>query len=451
MRVLFINVSKQWESRTYREYPYGIGILATLTHQAKHQVCILDMAVDGRVPQLVAAMFRPDVIAVSFLSPSVQIAREVIQELRGNTAVPIVAGGVHPTLYSESVLEYGADVVMQGEGELTFLPLLDALGLPTGPERDGALSAIPNLVYRDAAGRTVQTVRQTCSVDLDTLPIMDRSLFDLSLYSHHTILTSRCCPYKCKFCCSWVPGGKAGRIMSPDRILLELRWLVEHYGPLTLYWGDEIFFWSKQDRLDFCRTLKECRLPIRFTIQLRADLIDEELIQALLEAGCVKVCIGAEAGSDRLLRAADKRVTAARIEQAISVCVKAGMACKTWWMVGLPGGSLEDQLMALDIIERSRPNEVAVHQFVPLPGSEFWNRAEEYGIHLPEEASFDNLNYYSDPAALSYDYISGQELYDVLKTYERRLLAIGYVPTDLADETCTYVFTTPFQKTTFHI
>lgn len=239
--------------------------------------------------------------------------------------------------------------------------------------------------------------------------------------------------------------------MSPDRILLELRWLIEHYGPLTLYWGDEIFFWSKRDRLDFCRVLKECQLPIRFTIQLRADLIDEELIQALLEAGCVKVCIGAESGSDRLLRTADKRVTAARIEQAISVCINAGMACKTWWMVGLPGGGIEDQLMALDIIERSRPNEVAVHQFVPLPGSEFWDRSEEYGIHLPEEASFDNLNYYSDPTTLSYDYISGLELYDVLKTYERKLLAIGYVPTDLADENCTHVFTTPFQKTTFHI
>lgn len=449
--MLFINASKQWESRTYREYPYGLGILATLAHQAKHQVYILDMAVDDRAPQLAAAMFRPDVIAVSFLSPSVQIAREVIQHLRGNTAVPIVAGGVHSTLYPESVLEYGADVVMQGEGELTLLPLLDALGLPTGPVRDGAMSAIPNLVYRGATGRTVRTAQQTCSVDLNILPIMDRSLFDLSLYSHHTILTSRCCPYKCRFCCSWVPGGEAGRIMSPDRILLELRWLIEHYGPLTLYWGDEIFFWSKRDRLDFCRVLKECQLPIRFTIQLRADLIDEELIQALLEAGCVKVCIGAESGSDRLLRTADKRVTAARIEQAISVCINAGMACKTWWMVGLPGGGIEDQLMALDIIERSRPNEVAVHQFVPLPGSEFWDRSEEYGIHLPEEASFDNLNYYSDPTTLSYDYISGLELYDVLKTYERKLLAIGYVPTDLADENCTHVFTTPFQKTTFHI
>lgn len=451
MKVLFINASKQWEGRMYREYPYGLGILATLAHQAGHKVSILDMAVDDRTPQMEVTTFHPDVILVSFLSPSVQVAAEVIRQLRKEVAIPIVAGGIHSTLYPESVLEYGTDIVMRGEGELMLLPLLDALGLPPGPKREQALNAIPNILYRRVAGSTIRTGVQTCSVDLDALPVMDRSLFDLRLYSHHTILTSRCCPYKCRFCCSWAPGGAVGRIMSPKRILLELRWLVEHYGSLTLYWGDEIFFWSKRERLDFCRVLKDCQLPIQFIIQLRADLIDEELIQALQEAGCVKVCIGAESGSDRLLRVANKCVTAAQIEHAIQVCVRAGMACKTWWMVGLPGGDKEDQLMALDIIERSRPNEVAVHQFVPLPGSEFWDKAGEYGIHLPDEASFENLNYYSNPTVLSYDYISGQELYDILKTYERRLLTMGYIPTDLADDTCTYVFTTPFQKTTFHI
>lgn len=120
-------------------------------------------------------------------------------------------------------------------------------------------------------------------------------------------------------------------------------------------------------------------------------------------------------------------------------------------MVGLPGGDKNEQLRALDIIEKTRPNEVAVHQFVPLPGSYFWNHAKEYGIHLLEESSFDKLNYYSDPSSLCYDYLSGQELYDILKTYEEKLLQWGYVPTDLADAASKYIFTTPFQKTTFEI
>ncbi len=450
MKVLFINASKKWEGRVYREYPYGIGILATLTDQAGYDVRILDMAVDYRNYMDVIREFNPDVVAVSFFSPSVQIASKVIESIATEFDVYILVGGIHSTLYPTSVLNYGADVVLKGEGELNFVPVLDSI-------KDGSeglekrLSKIPNLVYKDSLGMVVETEASKDCVDLDKLPIMNRNLFDLSFYDHHTILTSRCCPFQCYFCCSWAPGGKRGRIMSPNRIMRELEWLVEQYGELTLYWGDEIFFWNREDRLKFCDMLKERNLPIKFIVQLRADLVEEDLVEKLILVGCIKLCIGAESGSDQILRAINKKTTADVIEKAIQTSVKLGLACKTWWMVGLPGGDRTEQLKALDIIERSRPNEVAVHQFVPLPGSYFWDHAEEYGIRLPEETSFENLNYYSDPSNLCYDYISGQELHSILKTYQEKLLQWGYVPTDMADANSKYVFTTPFQKTTFEI
>lgn len=241
MRILFINVSKQWEGRTYQEYPYGLGILATLASQAGHSVHILDMAVDGRDVFSVIETFQPEVVAVSFFSPSVQIASEMIQALKRSYSGSVIAGGIHGTLYPESVLDCGADLVMIGEGELSILPVLQAIQLPQGPARDAALEEILGLAFTDCSGQVRKTRPQTESVNLDALPIMDRDLFDLSLYAHHTILTSRCCPYQCRFCCSWAPGGKRGRIMSSERILQELEWLVSRYGPLTLYWGDEIF------------------------------------------------------------------------------------------------------------------------------------------------------------------------------------------------------------------
>lgn len=239
--------------------------------------------------------------------------------------------------------------------------------------------------------------------------------------------------------------------MSIARILKELEWLVEQYGQLTLYWGDEIFFWNREERLTFCKLLKEKQFPIRFIIQLRADLVEEQLIEELIAAGCIKICIGAESGSDQILKMANKRIRVEQIENAIDICVKAGMFCKTWWMVGLPGGGKEEQLKSLEIIERTRPNEVAVHQFVPLPGAEFWDNARQYGIHLPGESLYDDLNYYSNPQKLTYEYISGNELYEILKIYESRLVDLGYVSTDKAGKAAKYVFTTPFQKTTFNI
>ena len=450
MKIFFISISKRWEGRTYREYPYGIGILATLAHNAGHEVKIFDMAVEERDCFEVLKNFQPDVIAVSFMSPSVQIAKKIIPELKKVSSCKILAGGIHSTLYPESVINYGADVIMIGEGEPHFLEVLNALEL-SSTEFENALKQIPNLVFRESSGQIFYTEKVTEVFDLNELPIMNRDLFDLNLYAHHTILTSRCCPYSCRFCCSWAPGGKRGRTMSPEKILMSLEDLVKKYGALTIYWGDEIFFSSSKERMHFCQLLKKKNLPIEFIVQLRADLINLELVQVLKEVGCVKICIGAESGSDKILKTANKKVTAEQVCKAISTCVEGGVSCKTWWMVGLPGGDKIEQLKILDVIEKSMPNEVAVHQFVPLPGSDFWNNAEKYGIHLPAESNFENLNYYSDPKAMNYDYISGEELFDVLKICESKLLSLGYVPTDKATADSKYVFTTPFQKTTFNI
>lgn len=210
MKILFLNASKQWEGRTYREYPYGIGILATMAEQAGFTVRILDLAVDCRDYMKVIKEFRPNVVAISFLSPSLKTATDIICQIKRSYATTIISGGIHSTLYPEKVLECGADIVMLGEGELTIVRLLECVTSMTGILRDAVLEKIPSLVYRDSFGNIKRTIEQKESVDLDDLPIMNRNLFDLSLYDHHTILTSRCCPYQCRFCCSWAPGEKKG-------------------------------------------------------------------------------------------------------------------------------------------------------------------------------------------------------------------------------------------------
>ena len=181
MKVLFINASKKWEGRVYREYPYGVGILATLADQAGYDIHILDMAVDGRDYCGVVEMFQPDVVAVSFFSPSVQIAEEVISAIAAKYEVPVIAGGIHSTLYPYDVLDFGADIVMIGEGELYFVSVLDSIRyMRESLER--TLSCIPNLVFRNRDGRAIRTKSTEDSVELDKLPIMNRNLFDLSLY-----------------------------------------------------------------------------------------------------------------------------------------------------------------------------------------------------------------------------------------------------------------------------
>lgn len=451
MRILLISVSKKWQGRVYKEYPHGVGILGTIAHNEGHTVKILDMALDESNPIETIREFKPDVIGLSFLSPSLNEAKSLIKSINKVYNGHLYAGGIHSTLYPKEVINLGVDIVNIGEGELVILKLLECLSKSVKGKYSDDIKSIPNIFYRDHTGEIIENVKSKESVNLDTLPIMNRDLFDMNLYSHHSILTSRGCPYKCKFCCSWAPGGKSGRVMSKDRIMKELLYLVEKFGELKLYWADEIFFWTEKDRIDFCKMLEIANLPIEITIQVRADLVTDELMKALKSAGCSKICIGAESGSDKILMEANKKVKSSDIENAIKICAANGIKSKTWWIVGLPGGGKKEQLETLDLIGRARPNEVAIHQFVPLPGSEFWNKAEEYGINFPEEDMYETLNYYSDGRAFSFDYLSQNEIDAILEIYESKLKELGYIPTDLADDDSEYIYTSPFQKTTFKI
>ena len=451
MRFLLIHVSKNWHGRVYAEYPLGAGLIATIARSLGHWAQVHDMAVDESPIDEIIKKYRPDVVGLSFLSTSSRSAYRTIGSLRAVFHGPVIAGGIHSSLFPEEVLAAGADVVVIGEGENKVAPLLNALSL-TCDARQNALSLIPGLAFRDDEGTLKRTEADPISVILDDLPIVDRTVFDLSRYTHHSLITSRGCPYRCKFCCSWGPGGRKGRMASPSRVLKELQELALLHDAETVYWADDMFFFNKRDRLAFCKELSESGLDVHWIAQLRADNIDLELAEAMRAAGCVKVCLGTEAGSDVLLRSIDKDITVEKIRNGVKTAVAAGLKVKTWWIVGLPGSSnLNDHLSAIDLIEDTRPHEVAVHNFIPLPGTQYWTDAERFGIHLPGPEVLEDLYYYGLSDALRFDYISKEQIQSVLAEYDGRLTAMGYLPTDRAPEDAKYVYTTPLQKTTFRV
>lgn len=452
MKILFINVSNKWQGRVYREYPYGVGLLATIADNAGENVKIFDMALEENDLENVVNSYQPDVIGLSFFSPSLNVAIDVIKELKRYYNGHLIAGGIHSTLYPKEVLALGVDMVLKGEGEYIILPVLEYLR-KVSPRKysDKMIEQIPSISYVDIDGKVAENEMISESVELDKLPILNRDLFDMSLYHNHTILTSRGCPYRCHFCCSWAPGGKRNRVMSKERIFEELDYLVNRFGEVEIFWGDEIFFLNKKERLSFLYELKKRAYPIKFTAQLRADLVDEDLAKALYEAGCTKLCIGAESGSQEILDKCNKKLSTEAIKKAIKIANNVGLITKTWWIIGLPSSTIESQLESLDIIKETRPNEVALHNFVPLPGSEFWENSATYGIELPDKENYEKLTFYCQSESAKFKYMSFEEMMDVLKIYTKELLDMGYIETDRATKEDNYIFTSPYQKTTFNI
>ena len=452
MNILFIHISKNWHGRVYQEYPMGIGIIATFASRAGYNVHIHDMAVDETPLELVLKNFKPDVTGISFLSTSATTASSVINQLLNLDCGHLIAGGIHTSIFPEHVVLQGVDIAVTGEGEISIIPLLEKLEkLKTKKYTLKDFFNIPNLVFRDINGGIVHTQPSKESVELENVPPVDRNLFNLSLYPHHSIITSRGCPYRCKFCCAWGPGGKKGRMASPKRILNELEELVMKYGEITVYWADDFFFFNKRQRLNFCSLLIERNLPIKWIAQLRADNLDTELVDSLVAAGCEKICLGAESGSDIILKSIDKDLTSSSIQAGINFAVSGGLRVKTWWIVGLPHGSLEEQLKSLDLIRASRPHEVAVHTFVPLPGTVYWDNADSFGIHLPNMQSLEKLFYYGNPGDIKLDYLSKEDMEFILNEYDRQLQSMLYISTDKATIDTKYTYTSPLQKATFKI
>lgn len=452
MNILFIHISKNWKGRVYQEYPLGIGIVATIADQAGYNVNILDLAVDSTPLKTVLKKTKPDIVALSFLSTSASSAALVINEVLSHGCSYIISGGIHTSIFPEHVLSLGVDIAVVGEGEISIISLLKTLEKSkTKTKIIECLKNIPNLVFNDEFGKTIHTKKAIDSVKIDEVPPVNRELFNLDLYQHHSIITSRGCPYKCKFCCAWGPGGRKGRMASPNRIINELEMLVSKYGAITIYWADDMFFFNKRQRLRFCSLLKERNLPIKWIAQLRADNLDAELVSALVTSGCEKICLGAESGSDAILKSIDKGLTRDSIKRGIHAAKSGGLTVKTWWIVGLPNSSVEEQLKSLDLIDETRPHEVAVHTFVPLPGTVYWDNASDFGIHLPRMDSLEKLYYYGNSGDIQFDYLSQGDMTSILNEYDARLQKMGYVSTDKANPNSKYTYTSPLQTTTFKI
>lgn len=453
MKLLLVNISKNWSGRVYREYPLGLGLLGTIASRDGHSVRVFDMALENTSLDEAVSSFQPDIIGISFLSIAFPLARQIINHISSTFEGHIISGGIHSSLFPKQVLDIGVDVVVRNEAEdilTTLLANLEAIS-KGNYGRSNTFRAIPNISYYDVNREYIANRDATTSVDINNLPMIDRELYNLNLYSHHSVISSRGCVHNCRFCCSWGPGALKGRTRAPLAIAQEMRHLVENYQANLIYWADDMFFFNKNSRLHFCDLMCDMNLPMEWIVQLRADDIDRELASNLSKAGCSKISIGAESGSESILRTCGKRITPKDISESICIAKEAGLRVKTWWVVGLPGGDLGEQKKALDIIQQAMPHEVAIHTFVPLPGSHFWNNHREYGIHLPSEEDYDSLFYYSEPNLLHYDYMTSEECLLLLQEYNDRLELLGYLPTDKGTGKENYLYTSPLQGTTFKV
>ena len=451
MNVLLIVPRSLSPKQTYREYPLGAGLIATALRRAGCNAAVYDQNAEGADDQQLwarIAEFQPDVVGFSVVTPGYPVARQQIGQLRRlRPEMPIVAGGIHASLFPDDFLADGADAVVVGEGcePMTLLVERIRRGLPWDD--------VPGVVGRTPGSRAEEDcpfrnppARRAPDADPG---IIDRGVYHLALYSHHSMLASLGCPYRCKFCCNFaarlVPQGVMVR--SCDCLCEEIDHLVAKYGAKQIFFVDDIFLVERENVLEFCRAMvrrpAEGGTPaLEWIAQMRCDVLDDETAAAMAAAGCRRIYFGVESGSNAVLRRVRKGTDCDSIRRGIASAKKAGIRVKTGWVFGLPG-TLDEQYESVAFMRELHPHEISIHQLVPFPGTEYYAHPQRYGIRIRDLKDFASFCYGGMGDNVSFDYLSQGELIELLRYTVGALEADGYVDSDRATAETPYVFSTP--------
>lgn len=406
-RSILLVFPKLWEKEFKRpsDPPYGLLMVADRLVKEGYRITVYDERLEstGRASKrdLWRAFDDPDLLCAGFsvqtgppIENGIRIAREM---KRRRPSIPIVWGGIHPSLLPEQTARHPVvDVAVVGEGEETFQDLVHAL------EAGRDLAGIPGILFK-RDGAVVQNPRRDPPRDLDGIGIA----WDLVPVRDYIqvqdgrrtlgLITSRGCPFRCNFCyiLSFY-GQRSWRIWSLERTLAEVRRLLS-WGVEFIRFEDDNLVSNRRHLKNLCDAIRGEGLRFHWWASVRAEAVKEETARMMREAGCRYIGIGAESGSDGLLKRMKKDNTRADILAAAAVLERAGIKGKFNWIVGFPGETEEDiraTLETVDEIERSNPSSAHLFNvFAPYPGTESYEMAKELGFSEPPELEgwFDNF------------------------------------------------------------
>ncbi len=293
----------------------------------------------------------------------------------------VVVGGPEPAPNAAEYLAHGAHAVVDGEGEATLAELLGHL-----PERGlEGLSGIHGLRFLDDEGRVVVTPARAQIRDLSVQPWPDREAIDLDRYlqtwrEHHgsssiSLVTSRGCPFTCRWCSHDVYG-RSHRRRRVDEVADEIAHLAERYQPDQLWYTDDVFTLNRPWVADLATELGRRRLQIPFECISRADRVDESVADALAEMGCRRLWIGSESGSQRILDRMGRRTTVEDVQTKAALLRSRGIEVGMFIMLGYEGEEVEDLEATVLHLKTSAPDIFLTTVAYPIRGTDYFRDVE---------------------------------------------------------------------------
>lgn len=342
----------------------------------------------GRQREIIKGIrsFKPDIVAFSIFTGqhrwAVNLAKDIKESLGKEKF--IIMGGAHPTFYPDLIKDEYVDAICIGEGEGAMVEVADAF------EEKGGLEGIGNLWFKRGSEIIKNPLRPLIQ-DLDSLPFADREVYYrynfLRTFPNKHFIAGRGCPYNCTFCFNnSLKEMYCGiskdyvRLRSPQKVIEEIEEVKLRYPLPTLRFIDDTFIQNKEWLLSLLRLYKE-RFDIPFYCNVRANLVDEDIVSALKEANCYRVSFGVESGNEAIRnKILAKGVTDDQIKYTAILLRKHDIEFDTTNMLGLPGESLSNAWETVEMNIDIKPTAPWTSIFQPYPGTQISSYILEKGL-----------------------------------------------------------------------
>jgi anaerobic magnesium-protoporphyrin IX monomethyl ester cyclase len=342
----------------------------------------------------------PAFVGISLKTPTLHSGLK-IAKIAKEIGKPVLIGGPHVSIVGEKILELDLiDFVFFGEGEVSVVEFLKSY-----PDID-KLGNIKGLGLKNG-GKNVFNGYSERIMDLDSLPFPDRELLVFKERYQKagltSIMASRGCPFKCTYCASVPIWGRDAVFRSPEHIIEEIKYLHENYKVKEFMFFDDTFTAKKKNVIKLCKLLIDDfgKRYFSWICLSHASAIDEEVLYWLKKAGCNRIDLGVESGSDRILKLMHKGLTLKQAECAITLAKRNKFLVHTFFMIGLPYETMDDMKRTINFIKRTKPDAINLCTFTPYPGTELYNYCIDKGL-LKHDDSYGIFKYIGHHSRYNY-------------------------------------------------
>jgi anaerobic magnesium-protoporphyrin IX monomethyl ester cyclase len=369
------------------QLPLGVAYCGSSLEEAGHDVTIVDLAhvrAPFRALERMLRNGRFDIVGISVVTIHLNIAREISRLTRSLSPKSLIVwGGAHPTVVPEETASLEeVDIVIKGEGERALTAL-------TG---DPSCRDIPGMAFVQG-GEVIDTGPPHYVENLDDLPFPARHLLSMDDYMRFWysldavsprirgtgIMGSRGCPYRCSFCQPTLSllFGKRVRKRSPLNIASELEELKRRYAIEGFMFEDSTFVLDKSWVTSVCDAIGD--LGLRWCCNIRADLVDEDMLETMAKAGLAKVNIGIESAVQRILDMAyQKNITRQQVDDVVAWCRRIGLKVQGYFILGTPIETKEEMLETINYAVNLDIDDAVFDIATPFPETHMYSMWKDY-------------------------------------------------------------------------